>query len=370
MKKPITIDAVNLYRFKKMNVLYSDEKEIGYILERYIGLHAARIGTPYISLLNKGFNMSVNELYNNINNSKSFIKRRFMRKTLHICHVNDLDMLHYSTKKIRMPNVNIRYIEISKNSISEFLSLNNSSSISNLYNHVSHSCNVDLETAKLLLKYHYENGLIDFKNTSHNIYSEKREYFLLKNMTGIDLTIDMDEQFFIDALVLRYIIGFGPVTILDICWWTGISKRKITKAINRNKNELKYFFLFNTNIEMIIHKNEIDDIISIYNKYKEIYWCKFMSYEDSSLKAYYETRFMYIDNYTLYFNRIGEIYATILFNGKCIGIWEINKRNQYINCHLFKCQEKQIVDKERERMESLMFSDKQYLLLRDNFEYN
>ena len=121
---------------------------------------------------------------------------------------------------------------------------------------------------------------------------------------------------------------------------------------------------------MIIHKNEIDDIISIYNKYKEIYWCKFMSYEDSSLKAYYETRFMYVDNYTLYFNRIGEIYATILFNGKCIGIWEINKRNQYINCHLFKCQEKQIVDKERERMESLMFSDKQYLLLRDNFEYN
>lgn len=52
---------------------------------------------------------------------------------------------------------------------------------------------------------------------------------------------------------------------------------------------------------------------------------------DSKIKGrcYYSTRDFYAENHKQYFNKIGEIYATILFEGKAIGIWSLDvKKNK------------------------------------------
>lgn|GEM_PF-6725472 len=58
-----------------------------------------------------------------------------------------------------------------------------------------------------------------------------------------------------------------------------------------------------------------------------------------------------------YFNAIGEIFPTIVYNGKCIGLWKIDIANKKLNISIdseVEYYDKQLVNDERERMENLL----------------
>lgn len=114
-----TNERVNNYRFYKLNILDSKKIEDKYgifdLFNRCLGIHAARIGKPYISLLNKGVSDNLDSLYKMINNDYNFCTIRCMRKTLHMCTIDKVGILHHATKRFRIPPQINKYKNVWKN---------------------------------------------------------------------------------------------------------------------------------------------------------------------------------------------------------------------------------------------------------------
>lgn len=355
-------DILNTYRMKKLNISseskISDIDEVYKLMYSYIGLHAARIGKPYISLLSKNVDIHINDLYKKINFNEEFITRRCMRKTLHICNRTDLPMIHNATLQQRLPKLKEESYLIDK---SEDIIINklsaNSCERDELYQTLMTKLSIQKDTAKKLLEYNYENGLIYFTNISESVYKEKRLYLLqqenlLKQKNG-DINENIDEA--IEQLVERYIKCFGPVSKSDICWWSGLSKGRVDKALNKIKEKISWISVEENNELLCIFKDEVLKIKQ--NSDIVLGDCKFMAYEDTTLKAYYSTRNFYADNPKQYFNQIGEIYATIFLAGKAIGIWSLDVKKNEIIIESVEANKSQyeIILKEKSRMEELLF---------------
>ena len=68
-----------------------------------------------------------------------------------------------------------------------------------------------------------------------------------------------------------------------------------------------------------------------------IEWVTLLAYEHPSWKGYYESRSRDVNKeyYNLLFNQIGEVRASIIYNGKAIGIWEWDKKQKHIILQYF-----------------------------------
>ena len=109
--------------------------------------------------------------------------------------------------------------------------------------------------------------------------------------------------------------------------------------------------------ELYLWADELHDLSEVC---EEEPWCKFMSYEDSALKGYKETRYLYSEKPERLFNAIGEIYPTIIVNGKCVGFWSIDFKTERLDVipldksHFSTFNE--LIKREKKRMENLMFT--------------
>lgn len=333
------------------------------LVKAYIGIHAARIGKPYISLLSKGVNESPQKIYEMINNDKDYITLRSMRRTLHIANASDAPMIFHATRRLRIPpkikSIENEVVYKSREILVEYIQ-NDYVEYAPICTEIAAKCNVSIDTARLLVKYHWENGLLCLKNTSSSVYHEKRSFGLTQVQYNVNLENSAREEEYnaIQELVCRYIRGFGPVSFGDIVWWTGLSPHNIKKIISQLMNMGLTRIRTDAYPQMVLYlwEDELADIESIRN---ENPWCKFMSYEDSALKGYKETRYLYSDQPEILFNPIGEIYPTIIVNGKCVGLWSIDFKTPKIEVMpltqssmrtYIKC-----VEFERTRMEDLLF---------------
>ncbi|WP_066501634.1 DNA glycosylase AlkZ-like family protein [Abyssisolibacter fermentans] len=360
----IAEENINNYRFNKLNIYNSVDirtyDELDKLINCFIGLHAARIGKPYLSLLSKGVTCHVNKLYEYINNSNKYVTIRCVRKTLHITNIRNAEVLHHATSRLRIPpkikKFNAVKLELFKDFAKNLFIVNTFINPNDLEEKFMKKFNVDKIDAKLINKFLWESGILYLKNLSKQFNKEKRVFGLFQKAFNFDLELSkQSEQEYINELIKYYIYAFGPVSKKDIIWWTGISSGKINKAIESIKKSLTIIYGKNSNIQMLIFNEHLDSLVKIKKMVNE---CKFLAYEDCALKAYYETRKLYTGNYALYFNKIGEVYATILMNGECIGQWEIDKPNKKIKFTIHKqmCSKNmERIQLEKERMESLIF---------------
>lgn len=91
-----------------------------------------------------------------------------------------------------------------------------------------------------------------------------------------------------ELLILEYINKFGPATIKDLVWWSGLSVNKIKSIINCHKDTITKFRAEDFNSEFYISIMEYEKL----NNYKlyDAEWVTLLAYEDPSLKGYYESR--------------------------------------------------------------------------------
>lgn len=321
--------VINDYRFEKLNInksiLIDSEDGIKELIKRYIGIHSARVGYPYLSFYNKGTNIGLLKLFNYLNNSEEFLTVRCMRKTLHLCCVDDLPMVHFSTLSLRLSiikHIEQKYI----NKCADYL-LNilpeKGECYETLINNIIKYCNIDVKTARMLFKYFWETGKL--KQKTLDPFYAKRQYTISKYLNEYDGYDGSDVQQYVNELVRRYIVTFGPVTLGDICWWTGLSLKRINIAINNLLDDIEIISINNFPNAFYVMKTEIYKI----DRYKrDNQWCKFLTYEDSALKAYKDSRFLFCENEDIYYNAIGEVRPSILIDGVQMGLWYFDK-NKY-----------------------------------------
>lgn len=350
----LNIDHVNQYRFNKLNVSNStkwDKENIDELVDSILALHAARIGKPYISLVNKGIKNSVQEIYDYINFSNKYAYVRCMRKTLHLCNVRDLEMLHYSTRNIRISKKFEREEKIIIENTGRYITeiLGKKSMIpETMYMSIINTFNTDQEMARKLVKYHWENGLLALNNESPFFEHENRTFQLTSSKYGIELVNDYNEQFYINKMIKKYLHCFAPVSFEDIVWWTGVSKTKVSNALKEYEKQLVKFTIKDVIFPLYIFETQWDALNAFDNTED---WCRFMGFEDCAMKGYMQTRFFYGYDYQRYFNSIGELLPTIVYNGKCVGIWSVDLKKKLLKYNIHNCNylQKKLIKQEAER---------------------
>jgi len=153
-------------------------------------------------------------------------------------------------------------------------------------------------------------------------YAILTEWVPLKNRTYRDEALK--------ELALRYFTSRGPATIQDFSWWSGLSSRNSTLALELNKPDLvsetiegkTYWFVYTSDITKPVKKE-----IYLLPAFDEF----LISYRDRTASL------LSIENKKTISNN-GVFYPTILIGGQIIGTWKRNIKGNHIilTINLFK----------------------------------
>lgn len=379
----MNLDILNEYTLKKHNILPGTQLDsIEDVARNHLGLHSARIMTPYTTLCSRLNIYTPEMLTSQLYEEKKLIKMRCMRTTLHMVPFDIASILHMSTLNLRLSECKLFF---RKNSIlleqvedleKELIEFVNEPKLGNeieekILGKLSFiEKNLKKECAKKILKYFWEKGVFCYVNYANNWEKEDRRYAVTKNFYPNAELEMFDVRKAQELLVLEYISKFGPATIKDLSWWSGLSIKTIRDVLGCYRDTIINFTINDFEDEFYILVTEFQKL----EEYKRIEteWVTLLAYEDPSLKGYYESRFRYVDkkNYNLLFNQIGEVRASILCNGKAIGIWEWDKKNKCINLNYFSCPNKQVkrkVEQIKEQYENILYANRQITLFDNCF---
>lgn len=336
------------------------------VSDALIGLHSARLPTPYVSLHSRIDGIKTTDLYQELFVKKKLIKLRCMRKTLHSVSFELAPIVHKATLSLRLREIQLFYEKngISQNDLGELKSLiikevkkcprSRDYLVQNLQNLVQSTGLGSVQSLpKMVIKELWESGQLCYINGSKHWGRETRFYGHTRTeYPGLDLE-SYNEDSAQTELVLRHIKQFGPVSLKDISWWSGLKVSKIRSIISSHSHLLALVQL--NGIKCYFFEEEILNLLNgEYEKGNSLY---LLAYEDSSLKGYYETRFRYVDskNYEKLFNSIGEARASIVLDGQVIGIWNWNRKQEVIEYEIFDkknaIDQKLLIEKRIEEME-------------------
>lgn len=373
------IDTINEFTMLKHSIFPGTQQDsILNIARNHLGLHSARIITPYTTLCSRLTNYNPELLTSHLFKKRNLIKMRCMRTTLHTVPFDIVSILHNATLDLRLAqcklffrrnNISIDFIDELENYLIDAINKPETGYVLEQIIAKKINCSWDLqkECAKIVLKYFWERGVLCYVNTADNWENEERKYAVTKSFYP-DLDFKkMDPQTAQRLLALEYIEKYGPATIKDFSWWSGLSGKIIRDVITQNKDSI---------VAMKVNDFESDfytttsDYCKLNNFRKaDLEWVTLLAYEDPSLKGYYESRYRYVDKkyYNLLFNQIGEVRASIIHNGKAIGVWEWDRKNKYIHTNFFSDPSfptKQKVKQIKERFEQILYPCQQFSLFK------
>jgi hypothetical protein len=204
----------------------------------------------------------------------------------------------------------------------------------------------------------WEAGELCYINKSTHWGKEERYYGYTPSVYSKLHLNHMDIKEAQKKLVHYHIDRFGPVSIKDTAWWSGLSVKVIRDSIRELADEVIIVELDGTNIEYFMTVRGLSSYLD--TSFQQDGWLTLLAYEDPSLKGYYESRFLYVDqkHYGLLFNKIGESRASIILNGKAIGVWIIDKSKRNIDWMTFEkvnLDVKKQIKNQIEQMHSFLF---------------
>ncbi|MFP3153506.1 winged helix DNA-binding domain-containing protein [Lachnospiraceae bacterium ZAX-1] len=329
--------------------------------------------TPYTTLCSRLTSYSPEMLTSSLYEKKQLIKLRCMRATLHIVPHDLAGIVHMATLRLRLVSC---FSYFTKNNIPREV-IEQFQGILNDYVCIPQKA-IDLETliinqlsiddnqkqlcAKKVLKYFWEMGTLCYVNVAKDWEKEERRYALTKKYyPGLYLSeLSIDEAQ--DQLAYYYLKRFGPATVKDFAWWSGLSAKVMLDYIKKT-GDLVVSIQFNgLKSEFYMLAEEYDMLHSYHCM--NTGWVSLLAYEDPSLKGYYESRVRYVDErfYNLFFNQIGEVRAGVMHNGKAIGIWGWDKKKKHVIIEYFSLVAEEIkrkVNKVKEAYESMLFPRRQ-----------
>jgi len=168
-----------------------------------------------------------------------------------------------------------------------------------------------------------------WKSNSHTYYLLK-DYFPDMKIKGLNVQESKRR------LVEQHIRSFGPATITDITWWSGLTKGDVRKALDDMEEKIRYmeierlegdFIVLNSDEKKL--KNTRESKTPTINILPEL---------DPYPMGYKErARYLDYDKFEYIFDRSGNITSTIMFDGRVVGIWDATeKKEPLVKFHLLE----------------------------------
>ena len=372
---PLSLKKIRHYTFTKHHLVPTYQSaSIVEVAGNLIGLHSARLSTPYVTLFSRMVNFQTKELQASSFVSRQLIRVRCMRKTLHTLPLALAPMVHQATLAFRVADCFriYRQMEVPQSLLQDIqedilgVVSKAPSSSQELEEHIltrrgQVNNQIRRKDGKRLIptviKQLWEEGTLCYLNMSDHWGSEMRVYGYTPLLYPTIQWQSLSSAEAQEKLVYSHIARFGPVTETDICWWSGLSKEVVRKSIATLRDRLCIVHL--QNLEQTCYMTIEDREAFEDFRPPEDHWLCLLAYEDPSLKAYFETRTRYIEpcSYDMLFNQIGEARASIMVDGEVTGIWSWDKEKHRVVWKTFvpfSLQMQNVLDETCSRLEACL----------------
>ena len=140
-------------------------------------------------------------------------------------------------------------------------------------------------------------------------------------------------------LALWYFTLYGPASINDLVWWSGLSATRIKAACKTIDDKLTKLKVNGCKYQYYIMNEHLDEIKKVSNQLPTM--CRLLPYEDAIIKAYKETRYRFFNfedsSIMDEVIRRGEAMPSIWLDGEIVGSWYWkNKKNETMEVYLLK----------------------------------
>src|SRR6516162_1487219 len=140
-------------------------------------------------------------------------------------------------------------------------------------------------------------------------------------------------------LAAQYFRAEAPARVKDFAWWAGINVTDAIKGANEVKPKLVPISVDDTKDEFLISESDIESLLSFKPPEAAL---SFIPYRDTFLKGQREVvnRFVPDEHADKPFSRwkgklINDPLATVVLNGRVVGVWEWNEDDESVDLLLF-----------------------------------
>ncbi|MGH3915873.1 MAG: DNA glycosylase AlkZ-like family protein [Pseudonocardiaceae bacterium] len=311
------------------------------IAQATLGLHAARLPSPFTTVIARSLSPTVALTLFEKKTHADLITVRCMRKTLHALPLELAVVAHRATQHFRErdalraisnANVSVRHILGTVDAIVDLLGREG------LMAHRAIEARVmtprtSVAEVRLALKLAWERGVLTYRNDTTRWNRENRRFGLTARLYP-DLDTSMDRHKATGELIREYFDRYGPASLRDVAWWSGLSRLAITTAMNESTRHFVAIHAPWCQSLLYMYGDQYDRFRDTRDKFPQLRSpeLNFLAHEDVALKAYFESRSRYLGNLPprRAFNQIGEVLPTIVYGGQVVGTWAWDPRKMAV----------------------------------------
>jgi hypothetical protein len=188
-----------------------------------------------------------------------------------------------------------------------------------------------VQATRLAIKLAWERGMIAYINAAAAWNREVRT-FAITSAAYPDLDISLTREQAITELVTAYFDRYGPATLRDATWWSGLPATDITTALEACGRPIITIATPWSGDPCLMFADQAAESAGS----NAATGVQFLAHEDSALKAYFQTRGRYLGSLRQEraFNQIGEAMPCILVDGLVAGTWSWNARTTTVDIDL------------------------------------
>jgi hypothetical protein len=305
--------------------------------EASLGLHAARVASPFHTAAARTSECTPLDDLLGDEGDAELVTIRCMRKTLHTLPICIAAYAHGATRHYRLRDVSnmARRFRVTPAEL-EDAGVRITTYLRDQGRQSHRAIERELTAAdgqpwlvRLGLKMLWEQGEVTYRNCARSWHQEKRR-FCLRSVTHPRFDTALGRDVAIASLVKTYFHVYGPATVRDMAWWSGLGLRTIADALSE-LNVVQFllpwapspFFMLQTDYERFLSAPHHSRRSGFH----------FLAHEDVALKAYFESRSRYLGalNTSTVFNQIGEVRPSIIYDGRIVGTWSWHHESRRIH---------------------------------------
>ncbi len=311
-----------------------------------LGLHAARLPSPFATVIARSVSPTVALTLFEAETRSGLMTVRCMRKTLHTLPVALAVVAHGATlhfrerdalRAIANANVSLSRVSGTVDAMVELLGREGWMSHRAIEARLIASC-ASVIVVRLALKLAWEQGVLTYRNDTSGWNRENRKFGLtVKLYPGLDMSMESSKA--AGELIREYFDRYGPASLRDAMWWSGLPRSAITTAMNESPRRFVSVRASWCQSPLYMYDDRYDEF---QNEGPQLQaptlTLNFLAHEDVALKAYFESRVRYLGQLPprCAFNQIGEVLPTIMHCGQVVGTWAWDVRKMTVTHSLIR----------------------------------
>jgi hypothetical protein len=311
------------------------------VADAALGLHAARLPSPYAIVAARTADPAVPASLFTTPVRASLLTLRCMRKTLHALPLPLAAAAHGATLRFRERDAlrAVRNAGYSLPAIGKLADELQEALAGGPLPHRAIEAALAAKTAevpaiRLAVKLAWERGAIAYINVASTWNHEART-FALTTAAYPALSLPPSRDQAITTLVTAYFHRYGPATIRDATWWSGLAATDIFSALARSRPVVRVATPWSDE-PCLMFADQAEEALAS----QAMTGVQFLAHEDTALKAYHETRARYLAGIPprRAFNQIGEALPAIIIAGLIAGTWSWDTSTRTVRTRLIPGQ--------------------------------